>query len=457
MKYLILVSSDNTRDAQVYAGAPDDPDKAFSDNWQDYQNAELFVGIYSAPVEAEALETAACELNLPVTSLRAIYLGSDTNLLTHKDVSDYLTRRYELNTYPKGSPEYQERVRRFRTDFSMTPHAMRHNNWKILSRACALFEKHYRYSAAEAEIWNAVIHDLSNSYRIISRHEGGTQSMNLSELNTPYETRKVFTFSSDGKKAVQHYLNVRQVRGPLYMTMPKQVDANSYEYELCIFFPDFPVGMVLHPYYHDPSEVDMDTLYAEFIKLNADSAEHFIQELDSRVEKGLFISVVQIVMAAQISPEKAAVYQKAREDFYTRRELAEAEQARIRQEEERRRKAEETEKYRAEVAAVRKELMGWGDRMEPLQLFRVSKILDKSYRYNGVVKTRRQFVIDAINDGYKPEMQENVTSFYGSKWEPKESKPKTEYRLADKEGVFYIITKTEYDFAQYLYSIKAAS
>lgn len=457
MKYLILVSSDNTRDAQVYAGAPDDPDKAFSDDWQDYQNAELFVGIYSASAEAEALETAACELNLPVTSLRAICLGSDTNLLTHKDISDYLTRRYELNTYPKGSPEYQERVRRFRADFSMTPHAMRHNNWKILSRACALFEKHYRYSATEAEIWNAVIHDLSNSYRIISRHEGGTQTMNLSELGTPYEPRKAFTFSSDGNKAIQHYFNVRQVRDALYMTPPMRDEADSYQYDFCVFYPDLPVGMVLQPYYHDPAKVDVDALYAEFSKLNVDSAEHLIQELDNRVEKGLFISVVQIAMAAQICPEKAVVYQKAREDFYTRRELAEAEQARIQQEEERKRKAEEAEKYRAEVAAVRKELLGWGDRMEPLQLFRVSKILDKSYRYNGVVKTRRQFVIDAINDGYKPEMRENVTSFYGSKWDPKESKPKTEYRLTDKAGEFYTITKTEYDFARYLYSIKTAS
>ena len=37
MKYLILISTDNVRDVQVYAGVPDDPDKTFSDDWADYK------------------------------------------------------------------------------------------------------------------------------------------------------------------------------------------------------------------------------------------------------------------------------------------------------------------------------------------------------------------------------------------------------------------------------------
>lgn len=38
---------------------------------------------------------------------------------------------------------------------------------------------------------------------------------------------------------------------------------------------------------------------------------------------------------------------------------------------------------------------------------------------------------------------------YGSKWEPKQSKPKTEYGLS-KDGYIYKVSKTEYDFAVYL-------
>jgi len=373
------------------------------------------------------------------------------------DAAVFLTRYYELNTYPKGSPEYKERVRRFRADFSMTPHAMRHNNWKILSRACALYERHYRMGLRENDIWGAVIHDLSNSYHIISQHEGGIPHMKLSEITTPYEPRKIITFSSDGKKAVQHSTSVQQVKGTLYMTRPHMDSSDGYCYDFCIFFPEYPVGMVMQPFYHDPAEVDVDELCASVAKLGLDSAENFIHELDRRVESGQFISVVQIAMAAQISPEKAPVYQKARESFYTRRELEEAERDRIRQEEEQARKAEEAARYQAEVDAARKELLGWGDRMPPLQLFRVQKTLSKVYRYDGVVKSRREFIIDAINEGYKPEARENVTSFYGSKWDPKETKPRTEYRLMDSDGVFYLITKTEYDFALYLYNHKNAS
>ena len=281
--------------------------------------------------------------------------------------------------------------------------------------------------------------------------------MTLSELTTPYEAHKVFTFSSDGKRAVQHNVDLCQIHGSLYMTQPRSDTTGSYDYAFYICFPEHPIGMVFQPFYHDPSKVDVDVLTSEIAKLGLDTAEHFIQELDRRVTEGLFISVVQISMASQIRPDKSSVYVKARDDFYARREQEDAERARIEQEEEQRRKAEEAARYQAEVDAARRELMGWGDRMPPLQLFRIQKTLNKQYRYDGVIKPRRQFVIDSINDGYKPEMRENVTTFYGSKWDVKESKPRTEYRLADAEGGSYLITKTEYDFALYLYNKKNAS
>lgn len=74
MKYLILVSADNTRDTQVYAGPPNDPDKTFSDCWTDCKDAEVFVGLYSADTEADALEAGAAYFGLPATSLRAFCL-----------------------------------------------------------------------------------------------------------------------------------------------------------------------------------------------------------------------------------------------------------------------------------------------------------------------------------------------------------------------------------------------
>lgn len=54
-------------------------------------------------------------------------------------------------------------------------------------------------------------------------------------------------------------------------------------------------------------------------------------------------------------------------------------------------------------------------------------------------------------DGWIPKKREGVTTWYGSKWEPKESKPKTVYSL-DKDHLCYTISKTEFDFAEFLVS-----
>ena len=82
--------------------------------------------------------------------------------------------------------------------------------------------------------------------------------------------------------------------------------------------------------------------------------------------------------------------------------------------------------------------------------------MNASMRVDGKVITRRQFIIDSINDGWVPQKEEGVTSWYGSRWNPKESKPRTEYQLY-KDGYVYKISKTEYDFAVYLTERNAAS
>lgn len=63
--------------------------------------------------------------------------------------------------------------------------------------------------------------------------------------------------------------------------------------------------------------------------------------------------------------------------------------------------------------------------------------------------TKREFVISRMKDGWTPTKKEGVVSYYGSRWDVKESKPRTEYRLA-KENLTYRISKTEFNFASYL-------
>ena len=91
--------------------------------------------------------------------------------------------------------------------------------------------------------------------------------------------------------------------------------------------------------------------------------------------------------------------------------------------------------------------------MSELQLGKVLDILSVRYRYDGVVKTRLQHIIDSIAAGYRPHRLDNVVSYYGSRWDRKETKPKTVYRIVLKQDecdLSYRITKTEYDFATYL-------
>ncbi len=118
---------------------------------------------------------------------------------------------------------------------------------------------------------------------------------------------------------------------------------------------------------------------------------------------------------------------------------------------EQRQKAEEEERQKAEKIAF---LCGYADGKTQIQVERIYTVLSKKqwYRNNGndVIKSRRDFIIDKLAEGGKAEQKDGVISYYGSKWDRKQSKPKTEYRLYTAEGSYYAITKIEYDFACFM-------
>lgn len=87
--------------------------------------------------------------------------------------------------------------------------------------------------------------------------------------------------------------------------------------------------------------------------------------------------------------------------------------------------------------------------MTPLRFGQVTAFMDTRIRVDGAVMTKREFIINSIKDGWIPEKEEGVVSWYGSRWNAKKTKPRTEYRLC-KGNCAYKITKTEYDFAMYL-------
>ena len=135
-------------------------------------------------------------------------------------------------------------------------------------------------------------------------------------------------------------------------------------------------------------------------------------------------------------------------------------QQRIEDEERRKRAIErqqqEEAELKAEIENAKKEklefLQGFGDNKTVIQIERLYSILSKAFTYvnNGKTqrKTRRDFIIDFLSEGYQPERVEDVVRHTGNKWNPKKSKPKTEYRLYEADtNSYYDITKTEYDFA----------
>lgn len=125
--------------------------------------------------------------------------------------------------------------------------------------------------------------------------------------------------------------------------------------------------------------------------------------------------------------------------------------------EERKKQAEtqaEKERRHAEKVAF---LCGYTDGKTQIQTERIYNILSKIQGYrnsqNGgkvEYKSRKDFIVDTLSEGGKAEQKDGVISYYGSKWDVKQSKPKTEYRLYTAEGSFYTITKIEFDFAVYM-------
>ena len=107
----------------------------------------------------------------------------------------------------------------------------------------------------------------------------------------------------------------------------------------------------------------------------------------------------------------------------------------------------EAERKKAEKVAF---LCGYADGKTQIQTERIFDVLSKKYIYDGKLKTRKDFIIDTLLEGGKAEQKDGVISYYGSKWDRKQSKPKTEYRLYTAEGSYYTITKIEYDFACFM-------
>ncbi len=268
--------------------------------------------------------------------------------------------------------------------------------------------------------------------------------MTLDKLNTPFERRRVFEYGADGNKVVRHWYEMQNVIGPLYRGKDIKNEHGNVEFDLFIFFPGAETGLYVervgHPDCHTVEEM------AESIKRACyDSAFHMVCGFNERMEKGQHIGNAQIAFVRQFDQLAAERFTRYRTERYAR--IAEQH----RQEQLARQAKEEAEKARqqAELDAAKAKYFGWADDMMPLRFGRVNSTMEKLIRADGKLMSMLEFIITRVKEGWMPEKKEGVTTWYKSRQEWKESKPKTVYMLV-KDGELYEIGKTEYDFAIYL-------
>ena len=268
--------------------------------------------------------------------------------------------------------------------------------------------------------------------------------MMLTEVNTPFERRRFFEYGVERNKVVRHWCEVQLVSGSLYKSRNIKNEQNGLECKLFIFFPNTDFGMFLRVLEH-AERATGEELGADVKKLMLDSGANMIADLNSRMEKNQFIGNVQIEFARQFDPAAAERYARYRLAYYACKEEARRQETLAEQE---RQAAKEAERL-AEIEAEKAQYLGWADEMTALRFGKVKSQMEKLDRFDGKVMSRRDFIIQSIKDGWVPEKTENVTTWYGSRWEPKESKPKTVYTL-NKDGFCYKLSKTEFDFAAFL-------
>ena len=96
------------------------------------------------------------------------------------------------------------------------------------------------------------------------------------------------------------------------------------------------------------------------------------------------------------------------------------------------------------------------------------KVLNKTRKYNGITMTRKQFIHEIINGGFKyPKIKEvprhsfnrtlynRMNGIQQEEYDKKLKETKIEYQIADHNGVYFTVLKCEYEYAQTLLTFSA--
>ncbi len=234
----------------------------------------------------------------------------------------------------------------------------------------------------------------------------------------------------------------------------KGMYADYIDSQTVILYKDFEPCWEVQTIYNDTEAYNMEIALMRYNQAMG-TYINFCEMIQNRIDGGCYIKndalmVLQLHGSAELWQRAEAAQQAKKEE----RERADAEEVRQRAEEIRK----QAEAERAEQERIKAEKMafleGFAKGRTDIQIERIYTILSKIQAYDMGNKTvclsRKDFILQTLNNGGRIERKDGVVSYYGSRWNRKESKPKTEYRLYTDTNSFYTITKTEYDFATYM-------
>ena len=265
------------------------------------------------------------------------------------------------------------------------------------------------------------------------------------------ETKTIITYKADGngvKTVKKELLSLAEVYKDNTIS-GLYADISEAENGVKIY-KDFSPCIEISTIYNTPTAEQMQKALQNY-NAKMGTFSDYENAVKNIIENGGYIKN-DVLMLLELHGCKKTIKNalQVKEGIKQRQIVEETEKAELyRQEQEQKAKAEAEEKERQKAEKVAF-LCGYGDGKTQIQIERLFDVLSKKYIYDGKLKTRKDFIIDTLAEGGKAEQKDGVISYYGSKWDKKQSKPKTEYRLYTAEGSFYSVTKIEFDFACYM-------
>lgn len=274
--------------------------------------------------------------------------------------------------------------------------------------------------------------------------------------NSAKVTKEIITYKADGngiKTVKKELLSLAEVYKDNSIN-GLFADVTEPENNGIIIYKDFDPCIEISTIYTDPTAEQMRKALQNY-NSKIQTFSDYEDDIKRIISKGGYIkNDVLYLLKLHGCTETLQKALEVKEGIKQKRIQEEAEKYAKFEAEQRKKEEEaraETERKKAEKVAF---LCGYADGKTQIQTERIYNVLSKiqGYREGEKVKykSRRDFIIDTLAEGGKAEQKDGVVSYYGSKWDRKQSKPKTEYRLYTAEGSYYTITKIEFDFAVFM-------